>query len=134
MQLEMDSSYLNGEVIEFLARDFPESRFILTLRDCLSWVDSFTNFLLNRPEFVGARKRHVQRHMALAFGEPPYQFSRHERILEEVRLHPLRTYLRYWSDHNRKVLDVVPSERLQVIKTAEIGKSSRQLEKFFGIP
>ncbi|MGH6888120.1 MAG: sulfotransferase [Rhizomicrobium sp.] len=133
MQLEMDSSYLNSEVVEFLAQAFPEAKFILTLRDCFSWVDSFTNFFLNRPEFMMS-KRHVQRHMALLFGEPPYEFSQHDRALERAGLHPLRRYLRYWRDHNRRVLDVVPDERLLIVKTNDIEKSGKRLERFLRLP
>ena len=133
MQLEMDSSYLNSEIIEFLVPASPESKFVLTLRDCLSWADSFTNFLINKPEFLN-RKRHIREHMALEFGTPPFHYSPYEKILEESGLHPIRQYLTYWTDHNQRVLENVPADRLLVIRTTEIGESAAPLEKFLSLP
>lgn len=133
LQLEIDSSYLNGEIVEFLVRAFPQAKFILTLRDCLSWAESFTNFLLNKPEFV-TRKRYSQRHMILRFGEPPYTYAPQERVLAELGLHPIQQYLRYWRYHNLRVLDTVPADRLLIVKTAEIGESTRRLEAFLNLP
>ncbi|MDA8093257.1 MAG: hypothetical protein M0T84_04970 [Betaproteobacteria bacterium] len=131
--LELDSSYLNAEIVEFLVESFPAARFILTVRDCLSWTESMANFLINKPEFLHS-KRHIRHHMALCFGKPPYTYSPHEAVLEARGLHPLRSYLTYWTAHNQRILDAVPAERLIVIKTGEIGQSSCRLEDFLALP
>ncbi len=131
--LELDSSYLNAEIAALLVESFPAARFILTVRDCLSWTESIVNFLINKPEFLH-RKRHIRRHMGLCFGTPPYTYSPHEAVLEARGLHPLRSYLTYWTAHNQRILDAVPAERLIVVKTREIGQSSRRLEDFLALP
>ncbi|MHB1529545.1 MAG: sulfotransferase [Acidiferrobacteraceae bacterium] len=133
MRLELDSSYLNSEIVELLVQSFPEAKFILTVRDCLSWAESFANFLINKPEFLH-RKEHIRRHMALLFGAPPYSYAPYENILKQSGLHPIREYLSYWTAHNQRVLDLVPSDRLLIVKTNEIGDSARRLESFLSVP
>jgi hypothetical protein len=133
MCLELDSSYLNSEIVEFLVQLFPEAKFILTVRDCLSWAESFASFLINKPEFLH-RKEHIRQHMALLFGAPPYSYSPYENILKRSGLHPVRKYLSYWTAHNQHVLDHVPPDRLLIVRTNEISDSARRLESFLAVP
>lgn len=128
--LELDTSYLNAEVVELLVDEFPESRFILTIRDCLSWTDSMMNFLLNKPEFMTSRKPHIREHMEVQFGAPPYVYAPEEAAIKAKGLHPLSSYLGYWSYHNQKVIDAVPADRLLVMQTTAIGKSTERIEDF----
>lgn len=132
--LEMDTSYLNGEVVELLADEFPNAHFILTIRDVLSWTDSMMNFLLNKPEFMSSRKPHIREHMEVQFGTPPYVYASEEAILKTLGLHPLSRYLQYWTEHNQRVINLVPPERLLVIKTGDIGHSSNAIETFLNLP
>lgn len=134
MGLELDSSYLNGEVVKLLTEEFPDACFILTIRDALSWTDSMMNFLLNKPEFLTFLKSHVQAHMKVAFGAPPYAYAPEEAILQEKGLHPLSCYLKYWVEHNQRVIDSVRPERLLLIRTADISSSKTLIEGFLGLP
>src|SRR5687767_10816826 len=43
LALEVDSSNLNRDILPFLLREFRDARFLLTIRDCYSWCDSFMN-------------------------------------------------------------------------------------------
>lgn len=133
--LELDTSYLNGEVADLLVDEFPESRFILTIRDCLSWTDSMMNFLLNKPEFmVNILKPHIRDHMEVQFGPPPYSYAPEEQGIQKSGLHPVSAYLKYWTEHNQRVIDAVPPDRLLVLKTTDIGHSSGRIETFLGLP
>lgn len=135
LNLELDTSYLNGEIVALLASEFPASRYILTLRDALGWTDSLLNFLRNKPEFLhAARKPHIRAHMESVFGPPPYRYAPEEKVLQEHGLHPLRCYLAYWNEHNSRIVDNVPAERLLVIKTRDIGRSTEQITDFLGLP
>lgn len=134
LNLELDTSYLNAEVVDLLVDEFPESRFILTIRDCLSWTDSMMNFLLNKPEFLTPRKQHIQDHMRVLFGPPPYEYAPEEAAIKARGLHPLDRYLSYWAYHNQKVIDSVPADRLLVLQTTAIGKSGEIIEDFLGLP
>lgn len=132
--LELDTSYLNGEIVELLADEFPDARFILTIRDAVSWTESMMNFLLNKPEFMTSRKPHIREHMEVQFGSPPYVYAPEEAVLQKLGLHPLSRYLEYWTEHNQRVISLVPPDRLLVIKTADIGHSSKIIEAFLNLP
>lgn len=41
--LEMNSSNLNEFYIDLYVSEFPKAKFILTIRDCYSWLDSYIN-------------------------------------------------------------------------------------------
>ena len=45
--LEMDSSNINGDLIRPLVRISPQAKFILTIRDVYSWLDSAINQMIN---------------------------------------------------------------------------------------
>jgi hypothetical protein len=132
--LELDTSYLNAEVVEQLVDMFPNARFILTLRDCVSWTDAMMNFLLNMPQFMTSRKRHIREHMHVQFGAPPYEYAPEEAGIKARGLHPLSSYLKYWTHHNQKVISGVPADRLLVIKTKDISGCSPAVESFLGLP
>jgi len=133
--LELDSSYLNGEIAAELAEAFPQARFVLTLRDCVSWVESMTSFFMNKPEFMSAaQKPHVLAHMALQFGVPPYTYAAEESVLQAHGLHPLSAYLKYWHAHNSLVIESLPAERLLVVRTRELGQCAARLERFLDLP
>jgi hypothetical protein len=47
LNLEMDSSALNYFLLDMLVKEFSEAKFILTIRDCYSWLDSAINYYPN---------------------------------------------------------------------------------------
>jgi len=127
--LEMDASGLNGAVVRHLVGLFPEARFILTVRDCHSWLDSLLDHHLTRPTTDSWRRLRDLRC-------PPAErrYTRTEEILRENGLFPIGAYLKQWAAHNRAVLEAVPPERLLVVRTERIGESVDRLAAFLGIP
>jgi hypothetical protein len=131
--LEMDSSALNYYLIDILVNEFSDAKFILTVRDCYSWIESsfaqhmftwetqnwFNHFLRDFLDFrFGSRKKH----------------AKEEAILAEKGLYTLDGYFSSWREHNSKVLATVPKERLLIVKTTEINQSLQRIEEFLGIP
>ena len=43
LALEVDSSWLNLDILDILRREFPDARFLLTVRDCYSALDATVN-------------------------------------------------------------------------------------------
>src|SRR5262245_35731672 len=43
LALEVDSSLLNFDMLEILLKEFPDARYLLTIRDCYSWLNSMAN-------------------------------------------------------------------------------------------
>lgn len=132
--LEMDSSNLNYYLLDILVREFEEAKFILTIRDCYSWLDSYINLQLNRPELQNWWRIHVKHLVDFEFGAHQFKHVKAEKVLSERGLHTLDGYLSYWAKHNHKVLTTVPAERLLVIKTQNINQDVPKIEAFLGLP
>lgn len=127
--LELDSSQLNYFFLDILVREFVDAKFILTLRDCYSWLDSFINHQLTRPasdQWIKLRD--------LRFRREGLEYAKEEKILVEHGLYTLDGYLSYWAHHNRKVLLTVPRERLLIVKTSEVSSETAKIADFLGIP
>ncbi len=126
--LEMESNWLLIFEIERLIRVFPDARFILTIRDCRSWLDSLANHVLAND--VGSRWRQAQR---AYYRVNEFTHQRGEEAFREAGLYPVRAYLSAWGRHNRRVVDVVPPEHLLVIRTSEIKDSAERIAAFLGV-
>jgi hypothetical protein len=125
--LELDSSQLNYFVLQDLRAIAPDAKFILTARDCRSWLTSFIDHQISGPtseRWVQMRKLRFERKEP----HPP-----EERALKERGLFTLDGYLGYWARHNREVLETVPSDRLLVLPTERIDQSGAELARFLSI-
>lgn len=127
--LDVDSSQLNFFLLDYLLQKFPDALFLLTIRDCYSWLDSFINHTLrfNAPEYW--LKLRDYRFQASTLTHPP-----EERALKEKGLYTLDGYLSYWAKHNGKVISATPEDRLMIVKTAEITAKAYEIAAFAGLP
>lgn len=137
--LELDSSHLNYFFLDGLLAQFPYAKFILTIRDCYSWLDSLINHQLRemtQPASTHQIKTRSQwnRLRELRFRHGRCEFAAEEKILAEKGLYTLDGYLSYWARHNKRILSTVPKERLLVVKTHEISKSITRIADFLCIP
>ena len=108
-------------------QEFKQAKFLLTLRDCYGWLDSFINFCLRS----NLQEPWLQ-FRALRFGSKNIDYDEHELLLKQHGLYPLKGYLSYWNNHQRAVFDRVPKERLMVVKTNDISASAYRIAKFAG--
>ncbi|PSO95277.1 MAG: hypothetical protein BRC48_08845 [Cyanobacteria bacterium QS_9_48_30] len=127
MRLELDSSQLNYFLLDSLVSDFPNAKFILTIRDCYSWLDSFINHQLSR-----TCSPNWQRLRDFRF-DSNSEYKEEERILAQHGLYTLDGYLSYWAEHNREVLTTVPKEKLLVVRTHEIPQEIEKIADFLSI-
>jgi hypothetical protein len=127
--LDVDSSQLNFFILDHLLREFPDSLFLLTVRDCYSWLNSFINDSLRRNVSESWIKLREYRFRARACSHPL-----EEHALEARGLYTLDGYLSYWASHNNKVLSTVPEDRLMIVKTNEITRRAHDIADFSGLP
>jgi hypothetical protein len=127
LQLEMDSSQLNGAFADLLPVLFPDAKFVLTIRDCYAFLRSVIDHQLARKASATWLLMREAR-----FGG--FSHSPHERVLAERGLFPIDGYLSYWARHNENVLRDVPPERLLVVRTHEIRSSLPRVAEFLSIP
>jgi hypothetical protein len=127
--LEFDSSALNYFFLDIFVDRFPESKFVLTLREPVSWLDSVFNQFL-QPDI----EPHWLEFAQWWFEPHRYEFSEHERVLQDHGLFPVDCYLERWAEHTRSVVSTVPSERLLVVRTSEIDTDIQRIADFVGVP
>lgn len=128
--LEMDSSSINGDLIKPLVRISPKAKFILTIRDVYSWIDSDINQAINNdPMATPLGPLHLKRRQLDVF---PY--TSYDEPLEAWGLGSLASFLNAWSHHNRTVLQSVPEDRLMIVRTSEIGSQIPAIAAFVGVP
>ncbi len=129
LYLDVDSSQMNVYLLAILVKEFEDAKFLLTIRDCYSWLNSFINYCL-----ISDMSEIWLKYRTLRFGSRECVFSPQERILQERGLYPLKGYLSYWTYHNQRVLDLVPHARLIVVKTRDITSHAYRIAEFAGLP
>ncbi len=127
--LEFNSAYFNFPLLEVLLEVYPQAKFILSIRDCYSWLDSTINELLAREH----GEMQLRFHQFYADAVPKGSHQDGDRVFKEHGLMPLDQLLRGWSHHNQRVLSLVPSDRLLVVRTYEILSDLPRIAEFLGI-
>lgn len=130
LMADVDSSNLNLFLLDVLLEIFPEARFVLTVRDCYSWMNSFFNqsLILETPSDMWKQFR------VFRFGTGRNGYAPEEALLREKGFYPLRSYLAYWAEHNRIAISTVPQDRLLIVKTHEITKRAYDIAEFASLP
>ena len=131
LALEVDSSFLNYEILDLLLQEFPDARYVLTIRDCYSWLDSLCNHILRR------RDNKDPRWLRLPLLWPPPEPMIHapeEQVLKENGFATLDRQFSWWTRRIGNVLTKVPAARLLVVRTDEITKRVLEIADFCGLP
>lgn len=128
--LEFNSSWLNYFMLDTLLDEYPNAKFIFTIRDCYSWLDSIINHLLGRKQKPYEMNFHKWYAGQLDVG----QHKKGEQVLADLGLYPLERWLAAWATHNATVLARVPEERCLVVRTKDIRKDFVRIANFLSIP
>lgn len=125
--LEFESSHQLGYFASELAEVFPESKFLVTIREPKKWLKSRLNFHFERkpPEWEKYRNFIWSRH------KQPY--AKCEKVLEEFGLFPLASYLAQYTEQYTTVFEGVDSDRLMVLKTEQIDDSLSKVALFTNV-
>lgn len=130
LRLDVDSSHVNAYLAAALVAEFDDARFVLTIRDCYSWLDSALNHTMN----TGSWNEIDRRYLEFWFGTLSPEYSEHDVFLREHHLLSVDCYLSAWARHNEAVLSAVPAEQLLVVRTNEIADRLHEIADFAGIP
>ena len=129
LRADVDSSQLNDWFLETLVREFPRARFLLTIRGRWAWCDSFINHSLSRPapaDWVALRR--------LRFGADRLRRPPEEGPLRRRGLYTLDGYFSHWAEQNRRVIDVVPADRLLIVPTHRLTSRAAEIVSLIGLP
>lgn len=127
--LTVDVSNLNVFLVDLLLELDPGAKFVLTIRDPWSWLDSIVNHYLRRPPTEQWRAFADHR-----FGRSGDPHPAEETALADAGPYPLAGYLGYWRAHMAKALDTVPADRLLVVRTERIVAEAARIAEFGGLP
>jgi hypothetical protein len=125
---EVDSSQFNADILDLLLDLFPESRFVLTIRNPVDWLESTYDHDLGRPAdkpWSQLNAYRVRQHT---------RYSPYDAQLELLGLRPVDSLLAYWAINNRTVLSVVPAERLLIVRTDQLTQRVADIAEFAGVP
>jgi Sulfotransferase domain len=129
MWLEFNSSWVNYLLLDLLLDEYPRAKFVLTIRDCYSWLDSMFNELLGRPHEL-----EIPFHRWYINLLSPGSHQDGDRVLAERGLWPLDLWLRAWNQHSAHIMALVPGDRLLIVRTQDIRRDIPRLADFLGIP
>lgn len=127
LRLELESAHPLGYVAGTLVRTFPEARFVVTVREPRSWLESRLNFhhAVHPPAWERYREYFwTSRHQ----GHAP-----EEAVLADYGLCSIDVYLAQYADHYRRVLSEVPEDRRLVVTTADIDRRGAEIAAFLGV-
>ena len=128
LNLELESAHPLGYASGMLAGLFPEAKFIITLREPYSWLESRLNYHYqkNPPAWRSYRE--------YFWTDRQQGYPEEEAILAKHELCSLDVYLAQYADHYRRVLSSVPENRRLVVKTHELEERLPAIAEFAGIP
>lgn len=130
MWLELNASYINSFLCDLLLDEHPRAKFVLTIRDCYSWVDSVFNHLIGRAH----GELQLQFHRWYLDSLSPGSHHHGEQVLEQQGIWPLDVWLRAWNLQNSRILNSIPSDRLLIVRTQDIRRDIPRLADFLCIP
>lgn len=127
---EMESSHYLHTVTEILVSIFPDAKFILTVRDPLTWMNS--EIIQNQSTIHYPVWKLLEDYRYSRYGN---RFTKADEYLENIPYtHPVSSYLSYWSDHIDKVINTIPSDRLLVLNTKKLNNQLVSIAQFLDIP
>ena len=130
--LEVESSHVIANFSEYLVKLFPNSKFILTIREPKSWLNSAINQILNYPhcsdDFDFTREMRK-----MYWGNNLLNRPKFEKKIEGYPLPSLQKMLEYYDKHVCYIMRVVPADRLLILRTEEIKERMPDIASFLNI-
>lgn len=137
LRLEVESSHVVGQFVDRLTKIFPESKFICTAREPVSWVRSVWRW--SYPDEPGTRVRTRPNpskswkmwHSILKAYYDGYEYQ--SETLKECGLYSMKGYFSKYKSHYRNILESVPSDRLLVVCTSSLSEETRRIAGFLNV-
>ena len=125
--LELDSYGFTYFFIDILVKEFPDAKFILTIRDCYSWVNSC---IANVHRYY--EEESIQGLLSLFSNIDHLPDNRFEWIDRSGNKVCLEQMIKIWNQVNTNILNTVPADRLLILKTGDLADSLPELAHFVG--
>jgi hypothetical protein len=127
LYLELESSHPLGYFAAFLAELYPDAKFIITIRDPMSWIKSRVNFHYNRQPAEWSKYREY------IWSRFHHGYQPEEAVLEQYNLYSIDAYLEQYVEQYQYLMSGIPAERRIIVKTNAINDSVEKINAFIGI-
>jgi hypothetical protein len=131
LALEVESSHFYVYVVDLLVTMHPAAKFVLTIREPISWLRSFINDTHSFDSRDPSSVWNVYRDLRMRTAVP---HPAEEKILAEAGLYALEGYFSYWRTHIERVTKAVPCKQLFVVRTSELSNKLQELADFADVP
>jgi Sulfotransferase domain len=129
LNLAYDIAWANQFIVGHLLTVFPESRFIVLLRDPYTWLQSICGHLVSREI-----PSDVQVFLNWWFRPDLHPHTRHDRALQELGTYSIAAFLNAWNRHITVCSQLIPPGRRLILRTDQLGQSHQRLADFLQIP
>lgn len=130
LYLELEASHLLSEFVPNLVRLFPDAKFILTLRDPISWLESVYRQIHRNQDLRRLRDwERLRLVRAKAVGPLPDESRFHDENIPSIA-----GSFRRFRVHHERVLATVPADRLMILQMQDIGAKLGEIARFAGVP
>jgi Sulfotransferase domain len=126
--LDLDSCGAHFGLVDILATEFPEAKFILTLRNVYSWLNSCVGKLYG--DFVGGWGSRAGMLANSLECLPDYTFGIEDRSGYRICLEQM---MKTWAGINRYIMHVAPADRLLVVSTETLSLCTDKIAAFCDI-
>jgi len=127
LQLEMESTHYLYRFVPQLVTLFPDSKFIMTVREPKSWLESEMN-----KNYQSVKGRIWSRLETIRYGI--YNNKHQNDSLKNIKgIYPVSSYLQYYRDHIEFVIKHVPEKRLMVLDTFTLQENINTLCDFIDV-
>lgn len=143
LQLDMESNHLLISFVDILVDEFPEAKFLITVRDCYSWLYSMINhhiifnadYASQDPDSEDIELYDWWDHWYhCKVRHPENDYTNADKILSDYGVFPVKDYLHFWNCFYQKLLYSIPQNRRIILKTDQISSSRSRISEFLDIP
>lgn len=136
--LEMDASSFNHFYLDILAEEFPQAKFIFTIREPYTWMNSYLKLLLRWRQSLTARSTILPQwttdYGRILFGTFTWEtFASSDRLRQSLP-ELVDGFVRHWAEANRRIFALLPADRSLVVRTPELSSQQGAIARFIGIP
>jgi hypothetical protein len=130
LTLDLESNCFLAYRPDLLYSTFPDAKFIILIRDPLTWLDSIFDNNINFPREKTPTM--VKWHSVL-FQDRDTSLSTNDERLIEMGLYPVNCYLDYWVRTYDRCLRSLGDSRYLRIGTNQISRRTEEIGEFIGI-
>jgi hypothetical protein len=122
-------------MVPAFVRLFPEAKFLVPIRDVISWLDSYLDYGINNrlhegTNVISPQRTRMGRHR---YGQLYQRYSDGEEKLRQFDMPSIEAHLYFYRNYYEKLLKLIPDERRIVYSTKELNENLTSICNFLGI-